>query len=98
VDYRLLALAGPERDQPLPEGGPEAALGLVGGGRAGVARVPEVDVKPFDLVAEEQDRAACGAHLFTRVADESLSPASQRGQLLFVESVRRAAPDASLSR
>ena len=83
MDSAVGGLARPEHREPFPERHAKAGLRRrLGLGRrrrlfrgflgfllsaAAIAGVPEVDVEPLDLVAQQEDCAARGAHLFPLV-------------------------------
>ena len=59
--------------------------------------VPQVDVQPFDLVAQQQNGAARGTHFFTLVERQAFPPTPQQRELLFVQAIRGRVLETSLT-
>jgi hypothetical protein len=103
VDLGVGRLARAEHRQPFPQRRAETNLRRRFRGRCRrlfsyfdwflldatpVAHVPEVDVEPLDLVAQQQDGAAGRAHLFALVERQSFPPTPQQRELFFVQAIR----------
>jgi hypothetical protein len=48
-------------------------------------RIPEVDMKSFDLFDQHEDRTAGRRHLFARVSGQAVTPTPERLELLLIE-------------